>query len=175
MPNLEKPHICDNCGGELLADIGKVSKWNALLHTGGPGQEPRPMGIQWAFYRCITCGFEAPWRKTYVGSRELTVQYSELFKICQERFKESQINKNHVKMIEGLLDAKKIMGSLPGSTGFEEALGNALVPLMDQLRVYENKLKGLEQELQKRKGGRPPMTDEEKLRRRLQRESKKGR
>ena len=54
---IETPHQCDNCGNELLLDAGTAGRWDSALHTGGPQQAPRPMGIQWAFYRCPACGF----------------------------------------------------------------------------------------------------------------------
>jgi hypothetical protein len=147
---IETPHQCDNCGNELLLDAGTAGRWDSALHTGGPQQAPRPMGIQWAFYRCPACGFEGPWSKHWIGSsRELIAQYQDLLRSCKERYAQRRAGEEKLEKVLGILDAQKALASLPGSpASFETAVAEAVRPLLKRLEAAE-------EELRRRRGGRP--------------------
>lgn len=145
----ETPHKCDICGNEILVDIGKAGRWDKVLHSGGPQQGPRPMGIQWSFYHCVMCGFEAPWNKAFIGSRELLMQYKELLDLCKTNFQKRTKTSEDLTQIKGLLDAQKTLSSLPGAGhSLEAGISQAVTPLLERI-------KNLETDFQRRKGGRP--------------------
>lgn len=146
---IETPHQCDNCGNELLLDAGTAGRWDSALHTGGPQQAPRPMGIQWAFYRCPACGFEGPWSKHWIGSsRELIAQYQDLLRSCKERYAQRRAGEEKLEKVLGILDAQKALASLPGASNIERVISVAVEPLLERIAT-------LEDEAKRRRGGRP--------------------
>lgn len=169
MPPIEQPHVCDMCRSEVLINIGKAGRWNRVLHTGGPQQEPRIMGLGWAFYWCPMCDFRGPWKINYTGgSRELTIQYNQLLTECKERHEKRKSQGDLVEKLHGELDAASVLENLPGKgQGIEAAIEGAVAPLLERIRE-------LEASLTKRKGGRPPLPPEEKERRRKERLAKKA-
>lgn len=168
MPPLETPHTCDMCGSEILINIGKAGRWNKVLHTGGPHQEPRLMGLGWAFYRCPMCQFEGPWRINYTGgSRELNLQYTQLLGECKEKHLQRKQQGDLIEKLNGELDATTALEGLPGrDKSIEAALEAATAPLYEKIQELEGLLK-------KRKGGRPPLSAEEKENRKQDRLAKK--
>lgn len=172
MPAIEHPHTCDVCGSEILINIGKAGRWNRVLHTGGPQQEPRIMGLGWAFYWCPMCDFRGPWKINYTGgSRELTIQYTKLLTECKERHDRRKSQGDLVEKLHGELDAASVLENLPGKgKGIEAAIEGAVAPLLERIQVLE----AANAALKKRKGGRPPLPPEEKERRRKERLAKKA-
>lgn len=173
MPPIEKAHKCSMCGSEILIDIGTAGRWNSLDHTGGPSQRPMgTIGIHWAFYRCAECGFEGPWKKQYmVGSKELNAQYKQILEECKTRFTRRRVIEDKLEKIEGIIDAQKTLSSLPGSTNFEHAISEATEPLLERIIELESELSKLQAELQKRKGGRPKLSEDERKKRKREREA----
>lgn len=149
MPLHEKPHKCDNCGNELLLDIGKLSRYDSFRHGVSPGELPRAMGSLWACYQCISCGFIGPWKKQYTMSPQLQQEYKQILTFCKESFKLRKNIEKKLELLDSVIDANKTLQGLPGAAaGLEESISQAVEPLIE--RIQE-----LEKELQRRKGGRP--------------------
>lgn len=126
------------------------------------------MGLGWAFYRCPMCQFEAPWKINYTGgSRELNAQYQQLLTDCKKRHKERIEQGDLIEKLHGELDAASVLEGMPGrDKGLEAAIEAAVAPLQEKIQELEATLK-------KRKGGRPPLSPEEKARRKEESDARK--
>lgn len=154
MAPVELPIKCENCGSEDLVHGLKFGKLNgAVGNTGGPGQEPMPIGNQWAVYMCPQCSAIFPYKKHYVGSPAVVAQYQRVHQFFKERMERMKKAEEVAEKLESVRAANKTLAtlpSLPGSLGSnEQAISNAIAPLIA-------KINAMDEELKKRRGGRPP-------------------
>lgn len=148
MPGTDQAATCAACGSDVLLNVGKGGRWNSSRYVGGPGQEPQSMGVQWAFYRCLRCGFEGPWERLFTASRELQLQYVALRETCLEYHRKRQASQEQIDKVVGLIESSKALASLPGASNIEQVISAAVEPLLERIAT-------LEDEAKRRRGGRP--------------------
>lgn len=144
----EEPCKCAACGNEILLNIGRGGRWSSSRYVGGPGQEPQTMGVQWAFYRCLRCGFEGPWERFYSASRELQMQYAALRESCLEYHRKRSASQDQIDKVVGLIESSKALAALPGASSIEQVIAATVEPLLDRIAK-------LEDEAKRKRGGRP--------------------
>jgi DNA-directed RNA polymerase subunit RPC12/RpoP len=147
----ETPIKCDNCGNEELVHGLRLGRLNGVMgNLGGPGQEPPPMGNQWAVYMCLQCDGIFPYKKHYTAQPGIQSQYERVYRFCKDRMEHRKRLEEIGGQLESMRDAKKALSVLPGAMGSNEvAMSAKLEPLIARLEQVEA-------EIQKRKGGRPP-------------------
>lgn len=150
MPKRELPHKCHNCRNTLLVDFGVAGQWDSIISDGSPGTTPNIMGTRWAVYYCTSCGFVGPWAKQYAASANLAKEYKEFLTFCKGVYSKRQIPSTLDEKLKSLMDAQNILEGFPNpnQNNFDEALSNALRPVIERLDAAE-------EELKKRRGGRP--------------------
>lgn len=152
MPLHEKAYKCHNCGNDLLRAAGPIARWDSFRHGGGPGQQPNIMGKSWDSYECMSCGFIGPWNKFYSISPQLQQEYKEILQVCKEKYKDKQAFEKQLEMVKGMIEASKELKNLPGGSTTIEQVMEYLQPILDN---QAEKIKSLEQEAKRRRGGRP--------------------
>ena len=153
----EVPVKCAGCSNEELVHGLRLGRLNGVMaNLGGPGQEPPPMGIQWAVYLCPKCGYIGPYKKNYSSQQTVQIAYEKLTKICKEYADIKKVPEEAIKQLESMRDSRKVLSVLPGAMGSNEAMISSIVaPLRERIDQLEADAKRFEAEIQKRKGGRP--------------------
>ncbi len=147
MPPMDNPVKCRKCGNENLVHNLTLGKANGSIKTGGPGQDAQLIGMKWAVYLCPVCLGIFPYERFYNTTITLQSIYSQLLDWCDTTLESRNKDNEAISKLQSLIDSAQTLGSLP-SFSVDEQIAMAIQPLVD--RVIQ-----LEEELKRRKGGRP--------------------
>lgn len=144
---IESPMACVNCGSDRLLHGLTFGKVNQFPKNSPPGSTQPFIEPGWAMYLCFDCMGVFPYNRSYVGSKNLQDKYVALVEMGMAHVAAKSPNNDAKAKLEALLDQLETMSGLP-SFNKDEYFNRLLAP-------YDARLRAVEEEIKRKKGGRP--------------------